>query len=126
MIAAGLQESLKYPFGVGTVATNIVGARSGVHLSGTEVDFLDAFIQLGLLGGVLFMIVIVSVLRRVVGLYLRTSDVVMFALVGVLVVSLGQWLNGGYYAVAPLIWFVIGWICREWNQAQSKVVEPAG
>lgn len=126
LIVVAFNECLKYPLGVGTVATNIVGARSGVQLAGTEVDFLDAFVALGLAGGVLFTMVVVSVLRRVVSLYLRTSDVVMFALVGVLVITLGQWLNGGYYAVAPLIWFLIGWICREWNQAQSKVVEPAG
>jgi hypothetical protein len=125
LIVAASKESLRYPLGVGTVATNIVGARSGVHVAGTEVDFLDAFVELGLAGGVLFTLVVVSVLRRVVALYRRSSDVVMFALIGVLVVTLGQWLNGGYYAVAPLIWFLIGWICREWNQAQSKVVEPA-
>ncbi len=126
MIAAAFQESLKYPLGVGTVATNIVGARSGVHVAGTEVDFLDAFVQLGLPGGVLFALIMVSVLRRVVGLYRRTSDLLMFALVGVLAVTLGQWLNGGYYAVAPIIWFLIGWICHEWKLDQAKVTEAAG
>jgi hypothetical protein len=125
-IAAALKESMQYPLGVGTVATNIVGARSGVHLAGTEVDFLDEFIELGLIGGTLFALVIVSVLRRVVALYLQTSDLVVFALVGLLVVTLGQWLNGGYYAVAPLIWFLIGWICHEWNLSQREEAQPAG
>jgi hypothetical protein len=128
LIVGAFKETLHYPLGVGTVATNIIGARSGVHVAGAEFDFLDAFIELGLAGGVLFTLVIVSVMRRVVGLYLRTSDLVMFALVGVFVASLGQWLNGGYYAVAPLIWFLIGWVTREYERARnvdSTVRRPA-
>jgi hypothetical protein len=126
MIGGAFHEMLKYPLGVGTAATNIAGARGGVHISGTEVDFLDAFVQLGLAGGVLFMLIVASVMRKVIGLYQRAPDLLTFALVGVLTVTLGQWLNGGYYAVAPMIWFLIGWICREWNREQVKVTEPAG
>jgi hypothetical protein len=127
LIVVAFNETLQYPLGVGTVATNIIGARSGVHLSGTEVDLLDAFVELGLAGGVLFTLVVLGVMRRIVGLYLRTPDLLLFALIGVLVVTLGQWLNGGYYAVAPLVWFLIGWICREWNRSvaeSGKAVEP--
>jgi hypothetical protein len=115
----GFKQSLQYPLGVGTVATNIIGARSGVKVAGTELDFLDAFIQLGLAGGVLFAAVVVSALRRAIGLYIRSSGLVMFLVLGVLVVCLGQWLNGGYYAVAPLVWFLVGWVCREWNQVKN-------
>jgi hypothetical protein len=41
------------------------------------------------------------------------------ALVGLLSAALGQWLNGGYYAVAPLLWLLVGWANHEWLSHRS-------
>jgi hypothetical protein len=38
----------------------------------------------------------------------------MLAIAGVLIVTFGQWLNGGQYAVAPLLWLLIGRVSRQW------------
>jgi hypothetical protein len=32
------------------------------------------------------------------------------ATLGTLVLVLGQWLNGGYYAVSPLVWVTAGFV----------------
>jgi hypothetical protein len=118
LVAGAFNEILHYPLGAGLVATTFVGARSG--FGGAEADFIDAFVQLGIAGGIIFLVVILTVFRRVTSLYLRSSDLLSFALLGVLVVTFSQWLNGGYYAVGPLIWFLIGGISREYEQARKQ------
>ncbi len=50
-------------------------------------------------------------------------------------VMFGNWLNGGYYALAPLIWFLIGWASRpaeeelrlqdEVREDEPRAVPPA-
>jgi hypothetical protein len=48
-------------------------------------------------------------------------------MVGLLIADLGQWLNGGYYAVAPLLWFLIGWAmaqAREMDASPAPVERP--
>ena len=45
---------------------------------------------------------------------------------GLLVITLGQWLNGGYYALAPLLWLLIGWANRAWlEQRAAEAPAPA-
>jgi hypothetical protein len=45
---------------------------------------------------------------------LHTRDRAALAVMGLLVVTLGQWLNGGYYAISPLLWLLVGWSNRLW------------
>ena len=45
---------------------------------------------------------------RVGSLYQRRRNVVYAATLGVMIVSFGQWLNGGFYAVSSLVWFLLG------------------
>jgi hypothetical protein len=109
----GIGAGFTDPLGRGTGATNIAAARfGGVGGSGTEVDISDAFVSLGLAGGLLFIGILGVTFRRVISLYLARGDPALLAVVGLLVVTLGQWLNGGYYALAPLTWFLIGWATR--------------
>ena len=42
----------------------------------------------------------------------RSSEPLAAAALGVLVVTLFQWLNGGQYAVALLPWLILGWLDR--------------
>jgi len=53
-------------------------------------------------------------------LALRRRDAVSLGTVGVLIVCFGQWLNGGYYALSPLVWLLIGSIGRSlWLASRS-------
>jgi hypothetical protein len=112
--ADGLAEGVTSPLGQGTGATNLAGKKLG-ETAGvkSEVDVSDAFVSLGLVGGLLFIGILAITFRRVISAYLVRGDPALMAVVGLLLVTLGQWLNGAYYAVAPLTWLLIGWATRE-------------
>jgi hypothetical protein len=59
-------------------------------------------------------------LWRAAGLALQRRDALSLAALGILVITLGQWLNGGYYAVSALVWILLGWIAGKSRAA----VEP--
>jgi hypothetical protein len=107
----GVLSSLNYPLGLGTGATNLAGQRLGVS-GNTELDVSNAFVSLGILGGALFFVLVITTLWRVAKLGLR-GDATGLAVLGILIVAFGQWLNGGYYAVSPLLWFLVGWASQE-------------
>jgi hypothetical protein len=111
----GMVSSLESPLGRGTGVTNLAGGTLGPsseRARGTEVDVSDAFVSLGPLGGLLFVVIIVATFRRVIAAYLARRDAAVLAVVGLLVVTLGEWLNGGHYAIAALTWLLIGWATR--------------
>jgi hypothetical protein len=114
----GITAGIQHPLGQGDAATNLAGARvSGAGTIVTDNDIADVFISLGLLGGAAYLVVIVLIFRRVFSAYGRRKDVLLLIIGGLLVGNFEHWLQGGYYAVAPLFWFVVGWACRQ---------EPAG
>ena len=112
-LAAGVKVALTDPIGIGTAATNSMGAKVAAPAMVTETDIGNAFVTLGLLGGALLLAVVGMAIWTAVRLYWRSRDPVVLAVIGVLIVTLGQWLNGAHYAVAPLVWFMVGWIDRK-------------
>jgi hypothetical protein len=70
---------------------------------------------------VLYALLVCRILVEGVRLYFDRRDALSAAVLGVLIVCLGSWLNGGYYALSPLVWLLIGWIARE----RSLSVEEA-
>ncbi len=117
---AGASYAVQNPLGTGTATSNLASAKTGGAGFGTEVDVIDEFIDLGFLGGALFLVVMAAVLAGAVRAYLRTHDVAALCVVGALVVGLGHWLTGGHYAVAPLIWFLAG------GAYQRSLTTPVG
>ncbi|MHB8468723.1 MAG: hypothetical protein ACYDCH_03060 [Gaiellaceae bacterium] len=120
LFVSGLKSAIVTPLGLGTGSTNLAGARYGSVVDPTEVDLTNEFVSLGLLGGVVFLGIIVLTLAHVVALYMRRGDAVILAAIGALLAAIGQWLNPGYYAVAPLVWFLIGFIDREAAAAAER------
>jgi hypothetical protein len=114
------------PIGLGTGAVNL-GARvgDGEDLE-TDIDIGDAFVGLGLLGGLVFVAIIVLSFKKVFGRYLRSTspDWLLFATAGVLVVTFGQWLQGGHYAASALTWFLLGFGVRPLQRGRARTAEP--
>ncbi len=110
----GVGEGLNNPLGQGAGATSIATklTDSDDANQDSEIDFGNAFINLGIVGGLLYLAIIVLLFRRVFARYVRHRDELSFAVAGLLVASFGQWLNGGEYAAAPLLWFFAGWASR--------------
>ncbi len=109
LLKQGIIDGFKDPIGKGTGVTNRAAGVAGGTNQTSEVDISDAFISMGLIGGIVFFSIIVMAFRRVVSAYFRRGDPALLAAGGLFVVMLGQWLNGGLYAVAPLTWFFVGW-----------------
>jgi hypothetical protein len=130
LLKSGIIDGLKDPIGKGTGVTNRAAGVAGGTNETSEVDISDAFISMGIVGGVVFLAIIWMTFRRVVSAYFTRGDPALLAAGGLFVVMLGQWLNGGLYAVAPLTWFFVGWVAcvplarersREARGAQSMM-----
>jgi hypothetical protein len=111
-LADSLDAALHNPLGTGTgVITR--PDKFGTAAAGSDEDLTAAFIGLGLPGALLFLTIVCAALWKVVSAYRRHHDVSALCVPAVLFVTFLQWLNGGQYAVAPLIWFCIGWATQE-------------
>jgi hypothetical protein len=122
LIVSGTSFALANPLGAGTSSSNLASSKLGGVGVGTEVDLTDELIDLGIIGGVLYLAVIVAIVAGTFRAYLRTHDMLLLCIAGVLIATLGHWLNGGYYAVSPLVWFLAGWAHR--RSFAPAVVEP--
>jgi hypothetical protein len=125
LVVDGIREGFHQPLGQGTGKTNLASSKVGGGQKGnTEFDFSNAFVNLGLFGGVLFMVIAVKSFAGIIRRYAATRDMAVLAASGLLVVTLGQWLNGGYYAISALAWFLIGWASQPVSAAAAESAAP--
>jgi hypothetical protein len=106
----GLRAGLFEPLGHGIATITNAGAKLGSGTLSTEVDVSNAFYGLGGLGGAAYLALVLASLWASLKLAVRRRDAVSLACLGALVSCFGQWWNGGFYAVAPLIWFIVGYV----------------
>lgn len=107
-LLTGLRRGLATGIGLGIGAVSIAAGRFGGVTAGTEVDPGNAAVALGIPGLLLYLAIAVTGLWRAYALARTKRDFVSLALLGVLVVTGLQWLNGGQYAVAWLVWVAFG------------------
>jgi hypothetical protein len=110
MVWSGLLEGITYPIGHGLGATTEAAAKFGSDPSqgSSEIDFSDMFISLGLIGGVLYLFVVVSAMRQSLTYLHTVSRTVSLPVVAILFSSLGSWLIGGQYSTSSVILFLVG------------------
>jgi len=110
----GVMSGFTNPVGYGLGSTSIAASKFGGEARGSaEVDFANAFVSLGLIGGLLYAGLIVRVYWLALRQWHVRRDAVSLAVVGILVAAWGQWLSGMMYSVVPMIWLLIGWLDRE-------------
>ncbi len=122
----GISAGFTNPVGQGTGASNL-GAKAGTGGGGaTDNDISNVFVSYGFVGGFAFVILIVLCFRTVGRRYMRgPPDPLLLAVMGLMVISLGQWLNGGHYAASPLLWFFVGWGTRPLASEHERGVVEA-
>ncbi len=126
LVGKGFTEGLSHPLGQG-VAPGQVSGDAGAATSGevsfkgagSEFDFTDAFIRFGFAGGVIFLSLTTIALATAGRHYRQTRDPLLLGAIGLAVMTLGYWLNGGNYALTPLLWFTLGWATRPPESARS-------
>lgn len=112
LVVDGLRSALHQPLGSGTGAVTIAGTKFGGASLGTEADPSNAAVAVGLPGLIAYMFVLVAAFRKAYALARERGDATSVVALGLLVVMVLQWLNGGQYAVALLVWLTLGWLDR--------------
>jgi hypothetical protein len=112
LVWEGLQTAVRDPLGIGTGAVTIAGSKSGGEVLNTEADVSNAAVALGAAGVIAFVFLLCAGIRAAYALAAHRRDALALIALGILVVTFMQWLNGGQYAVALLVWLTLGWIDR--------------
>lgn len=110
----GIRTGMTDPIGRGSGVTNNAvrrfgpGGENAAGFSNTEIDVSNAFVSLGLIGGLAFIFMSIVAFSFAVKAYLRDRDAVTLAILGILIATFGNWLSGGHYAATPVIWILLG------------------
>jgi hypothetical protein len=112
LIGVGVEGGIRRPLGWGTGSTNR-GAEQFGDATGTrnrEFDLANAGEAFGVLGMLLVVVITVAALTVAIRSARRRRDLVHLAALGLLVLSIGNWWNGGHYFMAALLWLLVGWL----------------
>jgi hypothetical protein len=125
----GLKSAFGVPIGHGIGSITLAAAKFGGTSANTETDLSNAGVAFGLVGMILYVVILFRGIGMSYRLARLRSDPVSLAVLGVLIVTLFQWLNGGLYAVIWLPWLFLGWIDRQWmdeDEKASRIVAAVG
>jgi hypothetical protein len=116
-IVEGLKSGFTSPAGLGLGATTLAASKYGGQAASTEFDLSNVMLSLGILGGVLYEVIVVTVLVTALRWWSIARSPAGLAVLGVSVATLGSWLIGGEYSMVAIIWFCIGAMDRLYGQA---------
>ena len=125
LILNGYISAAQHPLGLGLGATSQAAAKFGGSGHGTETDFGDVMVATGLVGGLIYHVMIVLIAFIAVRYWARTRSLLALSLVGILGVNFTLWLGGGLYAVSAIVWLCIGALDklnRDWERGQQQGV----
>ena len=116
------------PIGYGLGSTSIAAQKFGGSGVGTEGYIFALFVNSGIVGGLLFLIISLVVLKKGAELSLQSEGSKALAPV-ILAIIVGLTLNNIFgssfilHSIAPTGWFLIGWIVREWKFTKRSLME---
>jgi hypothetical protein len=122
MFAEGIKEGLKHPLGSGLGATTPAAGRYGGTGGNSEIDVSNMFITLGVLGGVLYVVIVGWTLYVGFSYFQLSHSLIALFVAGILILLIAQWSSGGMYSLAALVWFCIGSIDRARQSRLSSSV----
>lgn len=110
MFFSGVIQGLTYPIGSGLGSTTEGARKFGGDPSegSSEIDLSDMFISLGLIGGILYLCVVIFALRQAFDYLLVVPRSISLPVIAMLICTLGSWLIGGQYSTSSFIFFIIG------------------
>jgi len=119
-VVGGLAIAIQEPIGIGVGSVTISGEKYGGTAILTEADPSNMAVAVGLPGLVSYFCVLFFALPRLYNRASRLRDPLSLAALGIVVVTLFSWLNGGHYATAFWPWLIFGW-SEALPQRSSKV-----
>jgi hypothetical protein len=106
----GLKGAITNPVGRGVGATTIAARKFEGTSANTEADPGNAPVAAGILGLILYLLIVVYGIRASYRLAQERQTLPAIAGLGIIIVTFLQWLTGGQYAIMPLPWLFLGWI----------------
>jgi hypothetical protein len=99
----------------------VAAGHFGQQFLSTENDPGNAGEGFGLLGLVLYVMILAFGIAATYRLASDRRDAVGLAAIGLIVVTLLQWLDGDLYSVTWLVWLALGWVDRSyaWKSGTS-------
>lgn len=104
----GVVSGFTAPAGHGLGASTIAAKKFGEGQTATEVDFGDMFVDLGFVGGFLYLAIVYNVFKSLVKNWQRLRDPATLQTFAVMLATILGWLISGEYAIAPIVWFIMG------------------
>lgn len=118
---SGVREAVtQHPWGLGTGVTTTAGAKFGGIQAGTEFDVGDAFLSLGIPGGLLYVVAIILGIMQAAKVKRALPGPVWIGIWAMAATSIGAWLVGGNYSITPLIWFLVGAADGEYKRLRAR------
>ncbi|MEI7026113.1 hypothetical protein [Paenibacillus sp. y28] len=110
MFVAGLMKGFTMPIGHGLGSTTLAVTKMSGKGGNSEVDLGNMMISNGLIGGILYLLILWHTVR----LAFREGNrsMVLLILLGILMATPGSWLTGGNYSTCALVWISIGYLDR--------------
>ena len=124
LLLHGYQSAISNPLGYGLGASSAAATKFGSSFRSTETDIGDVMVTTGLVGGVLYHVMIVLIVLTAIRYWLHTRKVLALAFIGILGVNFSLWLGGGLYAVSAILWFCIGAMDRLYRDSLDVSEEP--
>jgi hypothetical protein len=108
----GVEGGIRRPLGWGTGSTNRGAEQFGDAGASRnrEFDLANAGEAFGVLGMLLVVVITVAAFAVAIRRSRRRPDLVHLSALGLLVISIGHWWNGGHYFTAALLWLLLGWL----------------
>lgn len=120
MMQHGVTSAFKQPLGQGLGATTKAARKFGGTMSSSESDIGDVALSLGIIGLAIYLIIIYLTFSTAVRQWVTSRNVVSLAVLGLLAITFFSWLQGGRYAIYPLLWLSIGWLDRTSIQKRNS------
>jgi O-antigen ligase len=99
---------------------SLAATKFGGAAHATEADPSNMAVAAGIPGLAAYAVVAALVLTRAYRLAVTRRDPLSLIALAVVVITFLQWLNGGQYGVALLVWITIGWIDRNTAGARRR------
>lgn len=112
LISEGVREGFANPIGRGSGAVTSAARELSGEYKNSESDLGNAGIALGIAGLALYMALVSVAFTSAYAYARRSRSPESLALLGILVVTTMQWLNGGHYLVTPVVWLAMGCLSR--------------
>jgi len=128
-VVQGILSALINPFGRGLGATTIAGTKfaSGSEAYSTEFDISDAFAGLGLVGGILYVVILCRVFYIGIRRWMVDRNPLYLCIVAIMIIIIGRWMNGANGTVSMLAWSLAGYLDSQDKRArQTEKAKESG